>query len=92
MDVKENHALVRENQTLKAKLKGLIQHCEHLEQKIAKRDSQLRRLNYGKVDGNVWYWMTDEENHLESLSCPVVIDAVDLRDLLADVVKKEKVP
>ena len=76
--------LTRENQTLKARLKGIVQHCEQLEQKVAEQTSQLRRLNYGKVDENVWYWMDDDDNHLDSLACPIVIDAASLRRLLSE--------
>ncbi len=32
--------------------------------------------------GNVWYWQGDGSDHLESLTCPVVIHAQDLRELL----------
>ena len=32
--------------------------------------------------GEVWYWQGDGEDKLESLSCPVLIEAQDLRELL----------
>ena len=34
-------------------------------------------------DGDFWHWMKDEENHLGSLTCPVIINAEDLRELLS---------
>lgn len=33
--------------------------------------------------GNVWYWQGDGEDHLESLTCPVVISPEDLAELVA---------
>lgn len=33
--------------------------------------------------GDVWTWQGDSEDHLESLTCPVLIGAGDLRELLA---------
>ena len=42
-----------------------------------------------ELDG-VWLWQGDEEDHLESLSCPILIDAQDLRDLLGEVKKAER--
>ena len=34
--------------------------------------------------GEVWFWQADEEDHVESLTCPVLIPAEALRKLLAD--------
>lgn len=34
------------------------------------------------VDKDVWFWENDGENHLESLACPIVIDADTLRKLI----------
>lgn len=34
------------------------------------------------VDKDVWFWENDGENHLESLVCPIVIDADVLRSLI----------
>ena len=38
--------LTRENQTLKARLKGIVQHCEQLEQKVAE---MKRRFKDGTI-------------------------------------------
>ena len=35
-------------------------------------------------DGEVWYWQGDGADHLESLTCPVLIEAEDLRKLLTE--------
>jgi len=36
-------------------------------------------------DGEYWMWQGDGEDRLESLSCPVLIEAQDLRNLIAGV-------
>ncbi len=41
-------------------------------------------------DGEAWYWQGDGEDHLESLICPILIEAQDLRDLVAEKVKDER--
>jgi hypothetical protein len=41
--------------------------------------------------GEVWYWQGDEEDHLESLTCPVVIPAEKLRHLAAYIARFEAI-
>ena len=41
------------------------------------------RLLLNERNGDVWTWQGDSEDHLESLTCPVLIGAADLRELLA---------
>lgn len=58
----------------------------------AERDS-LRATNKTILDaqtGNVWFWQGDGENHLESLTCAVVIGAEELRELLSRPTKNEE--
>lgn len=78
----DNPELEKKVSLLQTKLKGLIQHCEQIEDQNHKLMREKRELNYGDVDANVWFWMEGEENHLESLTCPVVIDAEVLRQLI----------
>lgn len=40
-------------------------------------------LHYQKKTGEYWAWQGDEEDHLESLTCPVLIPAQMLREQLA---------
>lgn len=40
------------------------------------------RLSIAERKGEVWYWQGDSEDHLESLTCPVVISADKLRGIL----------
>ena len=57
-----------------------------LKLRIKELESKLKLCDYDhriKLD-ETWYWMGDGEDHLESLTCPVIINAEDLRNLLAD--------
>lgn len=49
-------------------------------ERLKAENKALRRTEKGEV----WYWQGDEDDHLESLSCPVLIDAGDLRGLLSN--------
>lgn len=44
----------------------------------------------GKPNGDYWAWVPGEDNHLESLSCPVLIPAECLRNLLDEAKEEEK--
>ena len=51
------------------------------------RDTQALKDRIQTLDeyfnkGNVWHWESNGENHLESLVCPILISAEDLRDAL----------
>lgn len=44
---------------------------------------RLETSGPAELDGeHLWRWQSDGHNHLESLTCPVVISADDLRDLV----------
>jgi hypothetical protein len=67
------------------------------DQEIDWRDQEIRRLQE-EVDrlramvnalemereGEVWYWLGDGEDHVESLTCPVLIEAAALRGILGN--------
>ena len=42
------------------------------------KDAEIQALHRER-NGEVWYWQGDGEDHLESLTCPVLIEAEDLR-------------
>lgn len=47
------------------------------------RDLKIQaRLMKEAAEGNYWAWQEDGENHLESLTCPVMIDPQDLLKLV----------
>ena len=57
-----------------------------LKLRIKELESKLKLCDYDhriKLH-ETWYWMGDGEDHLESLTCPIIINTEDLRDLLAD--------
>ena len=56
----------------------LLQLLDDVDRIEAERNA-LRDLR----DGSVWYWQGDGEDHPESLSCPVLIEAADIRELCA---------
>ena len=52
------------------------------ERDVARMELRLLRQT---TDGNYWSWMPDEhENHIESLTCPVVIHPEDLRNIVRE--------
>lgn len=53
------------------------------EQERATMRREIVTLQEGAA-GNYWHWQGDGEDHLESLSCPVLISADQLRAVLAE--------
>lgn len=63
------------------KFDALVEHCkklEHLNNELTQTNNQIRLYD----NKEVWFWEKDEDNHLESIVCPVVIDANVLRELV----------
>jgi len=54
--------------------------------KVQNEVAALRR----ERDGEVWYWQGDGGDKLESLTCPVLIEAEDLRAILARTARFKK--
>lgn len=73
---------VPEGLNYKFKFETLVDHCKRQDQTIAdlRYDENIRRFY---DEGAVWFWCGDETDNLETLACPVVINAGDLRALLA---------
>jgi hypothetical protein len=63
------------------KFNALVAQCKKMEEVEFALRSQVRNFRCF-TEQEVWYWDNQEENHIESLSCPVVISADDLRQLL----------
>lgn len=53
--------------------------------KIAKLEAEIEALRRERI-GEVWYWQGDGD-YLESLTCPVLIEASALRELLKKALK-----
>jgi hypothetical protein len=93
----EVYELRRENNQLRAgvegtvpahKFNGLVQHCKMLEDRVASLSRELNQVRYYEA-GNTWFWEREGENNLDSLTCPIVIQSQDLRELLATSVTPE---
>jgi hypothetical protein len=70
----------------------VICHTEHGVERIARevldRDARWKHemsMRVRKDQGEFWCWQGDSEDHIESLTCPVLIDASQFRDILARV-------
>lgn len=50
-------------------------------EKVKLLENEIEALHRERI-GEVWYWQGDNEDHLESLTCPVLIEAEELRTLL----------
>ncbi len=48
------------------------------------------KLRHVGEDDEVWFWQPEEENHLESLCCPILIMPADLRRLLGEDKKMQR--
>ena len=48
------------------------------------REKENRKLAEQRAGGEVWYWQGNEEDHLESLTCPIIISAEAMRALDAE--------
>lgn len=73
---------VKEPETVpKWKFDALVKELEFYQNKLADSNHLHNKIKMF-VDKDVWFWETDGENHLESLVCPIVIDADVLRSLI----------
>jgi hypothetical protein len=69
-----------ESSVPKWRFESLVEQCRITEEQ---RDEARRRLALLNEDG-AWHWMNDGNDHLESLSCLVLINAAELRSLIAE--------
>lgn len=72
----------------KFKFDALVEHAKRQDSLLAELSQKLNTIRLYD-EREAWYWDTQGENHLESLVCPVVIEANDLRALLASAVQPE---
>lgn len=56
-------------------------------QKITDERNDLLR----ERDGEVWIWQGDDDDHLESLACPILIRPEQLRDIIVETNKKKPI-
>nr|WP_294974989.1 hypothetical protein [uncultured Pseudomonas sp.] len=65
----------------KFKFDTLVEHCKRLERDVYELRAEVNDAWLYKENA-VWFWQHDGEDYLKSLSCPVVIPAGQLRELL----------
>ncbi len=65
----------------KSKFEALVEHCKRQDAVIAELRYDLNVVRLYQ-DAAVWFWAGDGTDNLETLACPVVINAGDLRALL----------
>lgn len=71
------------------KFSGLANQTLMMDQEIAALRREVRELRFAGEEV-VWYWQADGGNHVESLNCPVVIPADELRHIMADHIEAER--
>jgi hypothetical protein len=82
MPVEQENAKTDPNATVpKWKFDVLVREIEMMEKRIGELQHVSNKMKMF-VDKDVWFWQNDSENHLNSLVCPIVIDAETLRRLL----------
>ena len=63
------------------KFHALVEHCKKQDQLISDLYARLNSVHLYDAK-EVWFWQGDGCDHLESLACPVVIEADELRRLV----------
>lgn len=63
------------------KFQCLVSHCKKIDEELASLRREVNGLRYYGLDV-VWHWQTDGQNYPNTLTCPVVIQASDLRRIL----------
>jgi len=63
------------------KFHALVEHCKKQDQLISDLYARLNSVRLYDAK-EVWFWQGDGCDHLESLACPVVIEADELRRLV----------
>jgi hypothetical protein len=72
----------------KFKFDALVEHAKRQDGELAELRQKLNTIRLYD-ERETWFWEAQGENHIESLACPVVIEADDLRALLASAVQPE---
>lgn len=72
----------------KFKFDGLVIHCQQQDKIIAGLRADVEQVRLYQEDA-VWHWQHDGTDFLESLTCPVVIPASQLRDLMRGITTLE---
>lgn len=79
----QNTILQEQCDALALRNTGLIQQCSAAEQQRDTHLNKLRTLNHGDAS-EAWHWMNDGNDQLESLTCPILISAEDLKGIFEE--------
>ena len=80
---KIREGMEQERDALAARNTGLIQQCKAAEHQRDTHLNKLRTLNHGDAS-EAWHWMNDGNDQLESLTCPILISAEDLKGIFEE--------
>lgn len=84
----EKAQLQAEVDQLKKQKANILESHKTNEYELRQYRELIAAVNAKRNDGEYWAWMPNEDNHLETLSCPVMIPAEWLRNLI-DEAKKD---
>jgi hypothetical protein len=59
----------------------LVKHAERQDEEIFRLKRELHTFQYYKSD-EFWGWQADGDNFLDSITCPILIAANDMRDIV----------
>jgi len=62
---------------------------QHIQPLIDKKDAEINVLKRDGI-GESWYWQGDGYDHIESSTCPILIEANDFRHLIEATKKEER--
>lgn len=77
------NAVIEELAAVSSRNTGLIQQCKAAEHQRDTHLNKLRTLNHGDAS-EAWHWMNDGNDKLESLTCPILISAEDLKEIFEE--------
>ncbi len=60
---------------------GALRLCEVCIADLDRQNPEMS-LHRHRAKGEYWAWQSDDGDHLESLMCPVLISAADLREII----------
>lgn len=72
----------------KFKFETLVEHCKRLESDLAQSRAHVNEVTLYQENA-VWFWQHDGKDYLESLSCPIIIQPHQMRDILAGAISAD---
>lgn len=72
----------------KFKFETLVEHSRRLEAELAQARAHVNEVTLYQENA-VWFWQHDGEDYLDSLSCPIIIQPHQMRDILAGAISAD---